>query len=238
MKESFASAKIIEVLLTAAFNLIAPRPVAVLTTVHRIAEGAADEYFAGMPGLSYDSRFDYDAAPMSTLTLLGKTPPIHTVSISPSRKSYRNLLETRQTVANFLWPTLEDAEKMYVLSDGSYHSGNAKIKNSGFTLEDSLKLKVPRIREAMAWIEYELIRMIEIPETERPIFLLKPVAAYTLDGVVDPRTFAFCTLDVPMGHLGANVFSGGMHQRIVANRRTGGREFTLQEHWDYSTTKK
>lgn len=240
--------KIMEVKLYAAFNLCAPRPIAVLTTMHYIGAGARDEYFAGM-GFSYNPDFDYDAAPMSTLTLQGKRPqnhtgpfedagpPVHLVSITDTRKTYRNLLETKETVANFLWPRQKDVEMMYVLSDGKYKSGNPKIRDSGFTLTDSQKVKVPRIREAMSWIEYKLIRMIEVPESERPIFLLEPVAAYSLEGLVDPKTYDYMTENVPIGQLSANICSGKIQEILFAKERTGGRKFTPPEHWAYSDEK-
>lgn len=239
--------KIIEVPLYASFNICAPRPIAVLTTMHRLDSIAYDRYFdSRMPNFSYDPNFDYDAAPMSTLTLQGKRPknhkgpfekggsPVHLVSITDTRKTYKYLLETGETVANFIWPRQRDVESMYVLSDGKYKRGNPKIKDSKFTLEDSKKVSVPRIAEAMSWIEYKLIRMIEIPESERPIFLLEPVAAYCLEGLVDPRTFAYNTENVPIGQLSANICSGRMQDRFFAGKRTKGREFTPPEHWDYS----
>ncbi|MDD5163000.1 MAG: flavin reductase [Candidatus ainarchaeum sp.] len=241
--------KIMSVPLYAAFNLCAPRPVAVLTTIRK-GLGIHDEYFARMPGFSYNPDFDYDAAPMSTLTLQGKRPPKHTgpfesagppvhlVSVTGTRKTYAGLLETGEAVANFLWPKQKDVEKMYVLSDGSYNSGNKKIKDSGFTLQDSQKLNVPIIREAMSWIEYKLIRMVEVPESERPIFLLEPVAAYSLEGLVDSKTYTYVTKNVPVGQLGANIFSGKMQNSIVAKRRTQGMKFTLPQHWEYSDKKR
>jgi flavin reductase (DIM6/NTAB) family NADH-FMN oxidoreductase RutF len=237
--------RLIQVPLFAAFNLCAPRPIAVLTTMHDLNHNAFNLYFHKMPNLSYRVDIDYDAAPMSTLTLQGKRPkghtgpfekggsPVHLVSITGTRKTYRNLLETQETVANFLSPTQENVERMYVLSDGRYSRGNEKIKASGFTLEDSQIVSVPRIAEAMAWIEYRLIRMIEIPESERPIFLLEPVAAYSLEGLVDPRTYAYNTGVVPIGHLSANICSGRT-EKLFAKKMTGEREFTPQEHWAYS----
>jgi len=230
----------------AAFNLCAPRPIAVLTTVRHLAHESYDPYFAAMPGLSYRADIDYDAAPMSTLTLQGKREAgyvgpfdnseyaVHLVSITAPRKTYSNLLETGETVANFLYPRQEDAERMYVLSDGGFRSTSDKVKASGFTLQDSFKVSVPRIVEAMAWIEYRLIRMIEIPESERPIFLLQPVAAYCLEGLVNPKTFAYCTPDVPLGQLNANICSGRLQEIIVAKERTKGRALTPCEHWAYS----
>ena len=238
-----------EVPLYAAFNLCAPRPVAVLTTMHYINREVHDKYFAEMPGLSYRANIDYDAAPMSTLTLQGKRPsrhtgpfesagpPVHIVSITGTRKTYRNLLETKEAVANFIWPKQEDVEKMYVLSDGSYKLGNTKIKDSRFSLEDSYKLSVPRIAEAMSWIEYKLIRMIDIPESERPIFLLEPVAAYCLEGLVDSKTYAYMTENVPIGQLSANICSGRIREIIIAKRRTNGAGLTPPQHWEYSDRK-
>jgi len=238
-----------EVPLYASFNLCAPRPIAVLTTIHPMNSNAPDEYFASMPGLSYKPNLDYDAAPMSTLTLQGKRPrnhkgpfekagpPVHLVSITGTRKTYRNLIETGETVANFLWPRQEDVEGMYVLSNGSYKRGNAKIKDSGFTLEDSCKLSVPRIAEAMSWIEYKLIRVIDIPESERPIFLLEPVAAYCLEGLVNPKTYAYDTEIVPIGQLSANICSGRIQEILFAKKRTGGKRFTPPQHWKYSDGK-
>ncbi len=76
--------------------------------------------------------------------------------------------------------------------------------------------------------------MIEIPESERPIFLLEPVDAYSLEGIVDPRTFTYCTAQVPAGQLGANIFSGTMDGPIVAGGKTQGKAFTPPEHWRYS----
>jgi len=109
------SKAIMQIPLYAAFNLCAPRPIAVLTTIHQRKRKVHNQYFAQMLGLSYRADLDYDAAPMSTLTLQGKRPadhtgpfekggpPVHLVSITPSRKTYRNLLETGEAVANFLW---------------------------------------------------------------------------------------------------------------------------------------
>lgn len=243
------SKKLFTVPLYAAFNLCAPRPIAVLTTTHRLRRGRYDRHFANMPGLSYQADIDYDAAPMSTLTLQGKRPsghtgpfenggpPVHVVSITATRKTYRNLLETGEAVANFLWPRQEDVERMYVLADGNYHRGNVKIKDSGFSLEDSVELSIPRIAEAMSWIEYKLIRMIEIPESERPIFLLKPVAAYCLEGLVDPITYAYTTENVPIGQLSANICSGSLREIFVARERTNGAALTPVQHWIYSDRK-
>jgi flavin reductase (DIM6/NTAB) family NADH-FMN oxidoreductase RutF len=241
--------KFMNVPLYAAFNLCAPRPIAVLTTKHNIADGVNDEHFARMPGFSYNSNFDYDAAPMSTLTLQGKRPPMHTgpfenagppvhlVSITGTRKTYRNLVETGEAVANFIWPRQQDVEMMYVLSAGRYKSGSLKIKDSGFLLEDAQKVSTPRIAQAMSWIEYKLIRVVEIPESERPIFLLQPVAAYSLEGLVDPNTFAYRTEDVPIGQLSANICSGRMQEILFAKKETGGRKFTPPQHWAYSDGK-
>ena len=226
------SKRIMEVPLYAAFNLCAPRPIAILTTVHR-----------------FGHEREVNAAPMSTLTLQGKRPPrhkgpfekagppVHLVSITPSRKTYRNLLEVGEAVANFIWPRQADVEAMYVLSDGGYQSGNQKIRASGFTLENSRRLSVPRIAQAMAWIEYKLIRMIPIPESERPIILLRPVAAYCLKGLVDSKTFAYCTENVPAGQLSANICSGRLQEILVAKERTGGRALTPPQHWWYSDRK-
>jgi len=126
---------------------------------------------------------------------------------------------------------------MYVLSDGSFQRGNAKVKASGFSLEDSRRLSVPRIAEAMAWIEYRLIRMIEISESERPIFLLQPIAAYCLKGLVDRKTFAYATENVPLGQLSADICSGRLQEILVAKERTNGRALTPPEHWTYSDRK-
>jgi len=241
--------QIVTVPLYAAFNLCAPRPIAVLTTIHHLSREVPDEYFAQMPGLSYRADIDYDAAPMSTLSLQGKRPakhtgpfekggsPVHLVSVTGTRKTYRNLLEKRETVANFLWPTQNDVERMYVLSDGGYKQGNAKIKASGFSLEDSRELSTPRIAEAMAWIEYRLIRMIEIPESERPIFLLTPVAAYCQEGLIDPRTYAYVTANVPIGQLSANICSGRLQEIMFAEKTTEETPLTPPEHWSYSDRK-
>ncbi len=241
--------QLLEVPLYASFNLCAPRPIAVLTTIHWMEHGVRNEYFSARRGLSYNPRVDYDAAPMSTLTLQGKRPPghtgpfenagspVHLVSITGTRKTYRNLLETGEAVANFLWPRQRDVDGMYVLSDGSYELGNNKIRDSGFTLEDSFKLSVPRIAEAMSWIEYKLIRMIDIPESERPIFLLEPVAAYCLEGLVNPKTFAYNTQVVPIGQLSANICSGKIQETIIAKKRKKRTALTPSQHWKYSDGK-
>ena len=243
--------KIIEIPLYAAFNLCAPRPIAVLTTMHYTKlsayciHRAKQKMGVKSAPIDYDG-IDYDAAPMSTLTLQGKRPrnhkgpfekggpPVHVVSITGTRKTYRNLLDIKETVANFLWPRQGDADRMYVLSNGSYDNGNAKIKDSGLTLEPSMKVSVPRIAEAMAWIEYKLIRKIDIPESERPIFLLEPVAAYCLEGLVDPKTYAYNTENVPLGQLSANICSGGLNGIIIAKRGSDRKGFTPPEHWAYS----
>ncbi|RJR31153.1 hypothetical protein C4569_02895 [Candidatus Parcubacteria bacterium] len=238
---------LVDVPLHKSFHLF-PRPIAVLTTIHLTGTRCQGEYFCKMPGLTYRSDVDYDGAPMSTLTLQGKRPPnhsgpfekagppVHLVSISPSRKTYRNLIETGETVANFFPPTQESAEMMYILSDGRYKEGNDKIKASGVTLENSKLLNTPRIAEAMAWVEYRLIRVIPVPKSERPIFLLRPVTAYCREGFIDKRTHAYCTPFVPLGQICSNICTGST-KIIVAGKVTKGKGLSSEEHWRYSDRK-
>ncbi len=231
-------AGVVDVPLTASFNLIAPRPVAILSTMRHGDDVVPEQAFLNMKGFSYDRRADYDAAPMSTLTLLSKRPPVHTIAITRSRKSYANIVATGEAVANFFLTTQEYVERLYLLSDGNYRTGNAKLRDSGLLLQDSRMLKVPILCEAAAWIEYKLVQIIDVPGSERPIIILKPIASYSREAVLDSRVFVYRNAtDYPMGHLGSNVFSGGAEGRYVARHMSRGKELTLEQHWDYSDGK-
>lgn len=111
------------------YKSIAPRPVAVITTM--------------------DKEGNPNAAPFSFLMPISMNPPIVGFASAPTRKTLKNIRETKEFVLNIL--SKENLSKLWFC--GQKYYGKNKIKDAGFTEEKSKRVKVPRIKEGIAWIE-------------------------------------------------------------------------------------
>lgn len=111
------------------YKSIAPRPIAIITTI--------------------DKEGNPNAAPFSFIMPVSIDPPILCFASAPERKTLKNVRETKEFIFNI--PSEENLEKLWFCAQK--YKGKNKIRDAGFTEEKAKKVKVPRIKECIAWIE-------------------------------------------------------------------------------------
>jgi len=111
------------------YKSIAPRPIAIITTI--------------------DKEGNPNAAPFSFIMPVSIDPPLVCFASAPERKTLKNIRETKEFVFNI--PSEESLSKLWFCAQK--YSGKNKIKDAKFTEERAIKVKVPRIKECIAWIE-------------------------------------------------------------------------------------
>lgn len=169
-------------------NLIRPLPVYLVTTYH--------------------PKFGINAAPMSAFTFQSYNPPRQSIAVHPSRDTYKNIIETGQLVANIPIGDETNIDKLWVCARGGYKHGINELEEAGFTPIESKCVKPPRIKEALASIEYEVVDIwsLDKKKSERPIILLEPVAAVVEDDIIDIDSMRYKKeARIPI-HLSGNMF--------------------------------
>ncbi|WP_448587841.1 flavin reductase family protein [Thermocrinis sp.] len=125
-------------------KLVAPRPIAWISTISR----------DGITNL----------APFSFFNLVCDQPPVVMVSIGKredgSRKdTSRNIMDTGEFVVNLVeWSLLEKVE----LTAKDFPPHMSEFKLSGLTPEPSREVKAPRVKESPASLECRLLKHIEL----------------------------------------------------------------------------
>jgi len=114
------------------YKAIAPRPIALITTI--------------------DEKGNPDVAPFSFIMPVSIEPPIVCFSAAPQRKTLKNIRKTKEFTLNI--PSKENLNKLWFCAQK--YSGDNKIRDSGLTEEKSIKVKQPRIKACIAWIECTL----------------------------------------------------------------------------------
>jgi flavin reductase (DIM6/NTAB) family NADH-FMN oxidoreductase RutF len=102
---------------------------------------------------SIDKSGNTDVAPYSFVTPVSFDPPTLAVAIAPQRHTMSNIEETKEFVVNI--PTSELA-KSIMASAKPWRKDLDKIKESWLSSTPSKKVKPPRIRECVAWLECKL----------------------------------------------------------------------------------
>ena len=92
-------------------------------------------------------------------TSISKKPPLYGVSIAPSRYSYKLIKESKEFAINFT--TYNYVKKIHLCGKKSGRNID-KIKETGFTLLKSKKIKTKIIKECYANLECKLHRVIKI----------------------------------------------------------------------------
>ncbi|MFN3527524.1 MAG: flavin reductase family protein [Candidatus Altarchaeaceae archaeon] len=114
------------------YKVIAPRPIGLISTI--------------------DKEGNPNAAPFSFIMPASTEPEILCFASAPERRTLKNIRETKEFIVNI--PSEENLEKLWFCA--KKYTGKNKIKDAGFTEENAKKVKVPRIKECIAWIECSL----------------------------------------------------------------------------------
>jgi len=115
-------------------TLLNLRPVVLITTVGR--DGSTN------------------AAPYTWFTVVDYDPPQVLLSTNTRRDTYRNILETREFVANF--PDITVLRQIWVTSK-HFPYGVNELERAGLTSFPSEKVKPPRIKECKAHVECKVL---------------------------------------------------------------------------------
>lgn len=115
------------------YRLLAPRPIALITTV--------------------DKQGRINAAPMSFVMPVEMEPPIIALSTGYDGDTYRNIRETGEFVVN---PVTEEIKKQVWICGKSFPRGVNELEKAGLHWEPSEKVKPPRVVECPANFECKL----------------------------------------------------------------------------------
>lgn len=85
-------------------------------------------------------------------------PPMYAISIGKTRFSLNLIKKSRCFVVNFM-PA--EKEKEILLCGRTTGQSTDKFRETGFTEEEAEKIHCPRIKEALGWLECEVIEEIE-----------------------------------------------------------------------------
>ncbi len=149
-------------------GLVAPRPIALVTSLS--ADGLVN------------------AAPFSAFNYLCIDPPILGLGIAVKqggdglKDTARNIEKTGEFVVNVV---TEDIGKQMNICGVDFPPGVSELEMAGFTTEESLVVKVPRIKEAHASLECRLFETLK-PGKSR-IILGEVVAFFIEDRFIDPK---------------------------------------------------
>jgi flavin reductase (DIM6/NTAB) family NADH-FMN oxidoreductase RutF len=149
-------------------GLIAPRPIALITTL--------------------DEKGKLNAAPFSAFNYFCTDPPIVGVGVTNRpdqnfvpKDTARNIRRTGDFVVNVV--TEDIAEKMNICAI-DFPEGMNELEIAGFTTADSQVVKTPRIEQAHAALECREHTTLEIGKSR--IILGRVVAIYVEDRYIDP----------------------------------------------------
>ena len=150
-------------------GLVAPRPIALTTTV--------------------DPAGRVNAAPFSFFNVLGDSPPI--VGLCPGdrapgepKDTARNIRLTHEFVVNLVDEAL--AEKMNLCA-ASLPPGDNELAHAGLTAIASTSVKPPRIAEAPVSLECKSWGILEIGDNR--LIIGEVLRIHARDGILDPDTW-------------------------------------------------
>ncbi|MHC1600893.1 MAG: flavin reductase family protein [Candidatus Nezhaarchaeales archaeon] len=121
-----------------------------------------------------------NAITLSWFTPLSFKPPMVAISVAPKRYSHKLISEVGEFVINV--PSMELFRQMWICGVKSGRDAD-KIKECGFTLEPSLKVKPPSIKECIAHLECKVVNKLEVGD--HTAFIGEVVAARVRKDVFD-----------------------------------------------------
>lgn len=123
------------------YKLLAPRPIALITTV--------------------DRKGRINAAPVSFITPLEMDPPLVAFSTSYEGDTYRNISETKEFVVNLV---TEAMKKQMWVCGRSFPRGVNELERAGLSWEPSRRVKPPLVVESPVSLECKLEWTYKGPE--------------------------------------------------------------------------
>ncbi|RLF11082.1 MAG: flavin reductase family protein [Thermoprotei archaeon] len=141
-----------------------------------------------------------NAITLSWFMPLSFKPPMVAIAVSPRRYSHKLIADVGEFVVNV--PSMNLFRQMWICGTKSGRSTD-KIKECGFTLEKSIRVRPPSIRECIANLECRVVKTIETGD--HTTFIGEVVAARVVKGLFDG---VFDTKKVKhILHVGYDVFT-------------------------------
>jgi flavin reductase (DIM6/NTAB) family NADH-FMN oxidoreductase RutF len=100
-----------------------------------------------------------NAAPFSFNSPISSDPPLYGFSCHPKHDTWKNIQKNREFVVNIV--SRDFGELMHILEEKYPYEVN-EIEKAGLEEEKAKRVKPPRIKSAIAWIECEMERYIEL----------------------------------------------------------------------------
>jgi flavin reductase (DIM6/NTAB) family NADH-FMN oxidoreductase RutF len=100
-----------------------------------------------------------NAAPFSFNTPISFSPPLYGFSCNPRHDTWTNIQKTKEFVVNVAGKEL--GNYLHIL-ERDYPYGVNELEEAGLAELPSKKVKPPRVKDALAWIECEAISHFEI----------------------------------------------------------------------------
>lgn len=121
-----------------------------------------------------------NAITIAWFTPLSLKPPLVAISVAPKRYSHELISKTGEFVINV--PTMDMLKQVWICGVRSGREVD-KIGECGFTLEPSLKVRPPSIKECVANLECKVANKLTVGD--HTLFIGEVVAARAAKGVFD-----------------------------------------------------
>jgi len=121
-----------------------------------------------------------NAITIAWFTPLSLKPPLVAISVAPRRYSHDLISRTEEFVINV--PTMDMLKHVWICGTKSGKEVN-KIRECGFTLEPSSKVRPPSIKECVANLECKVVNKLTVGD--HTLFIGEVVAARVAKGVFD-----------------------------------------------------
>lgn len=174
-----------------AYELLAPRPVLLITTLN--------------------SKSGANASPVSFATPISFSPPTILISLAPVRHTYKNILQTKEFVINILGKEYLDQVLRCAIP---YQEGINKLQQAGLRTYSSKIIKTPRVKEAKAWIECKFVEEKKIGD--HMAILGEVLTAEVRDEVVVKEEIDFTKIN-PILHVAKDIYA--VDFKIVKHKR-------------------
>ena len=149
----------------------------------------------------------YNLIPLIWVFPLSARPPILAISVSRKRYSHRLLLKEEQFSVSIL-----PLSKAKLIDDLGETTGAEidKVKAFEVQLEPGVRLDVPHIRDAMAWLEVERQEVLMKDEWDHDLFIGLVRGAFVRDEVFDTENLLWAEglgkMERPAYWLGDDVY--------------------------------